>query len=373
MTHLIVRCDLTRSGSQQGFHLHARLDIRLDMPEQGIIAVFGRSGSGKTTLLRCVAGLEHSPSGFISINDTVWQDASKGVFKPVHQRGVGMVFQQPCLFPHLTVRANLNYGLKRTLLSQRHMSWDHVIDILGIGALLERYPQNLSMGEQQRVSIGRAVLGNPCLLLMDEPLASLDAQRKNEILPFIKRLNREMNIPVMYVSHSVQEIIQIADTLILVNEGKATIAGSIHEIFSRLDLSECLGSEDLGDVRGAVIETHVAAHEPEFGLTCLEFYGRRLYVSHQALSIGDPLRVHILSRNVSLSLAPPQAPTSVLNIIEAQVVEIGTIVPGTSAVEVKLDAGCPILATITLKSLHVLALFPGQRVYASIKTVSLQS
>ncbi len=371
MTRLIVRCDMARTGSRQGFHLHARLD----MPGQGIIAVFGRSGSGKTTLLRCLAGLERSPSGFVSINGTVWQDASKGIFTPVHQRGVGMVFQQPCLFPHLKVRANLNYGLKRTLSSssQRHLPWDHVIDMLGIGALLDRYPQHLSMGEQQRVSIGRAVLGNPCLLLMDEPLASLDAQRKDEILPFIKRLNREMNIPVMYVSHSVQEIVQIADTLILVNEGQATIAGSIHEIFSRLNLAECLGFEHLGEITGAVIDTHVVAHEPEFGLTCLEFHGRRLYVSHQPLSIGDPLRIHILSRNVSLSLAPPQAPTSVLNIIEAQVVEIGAIVPEKSAVEVKLDAGCPLLATITRKSLHALALSPGQRVYASIKTVSLQS
>ena len=359
MTRLIAQCDLTRSN----FCLHARLDI----PAQGITAVFGRSGSGKTTLLRCLAGLERNATGLISVNDRVWQESSTGIFIPVHQRAVGMVFQQPCLFPHMTVRANLNYGLARTPLSQRHMPWDQVIEILGIGALLERYPQHLSLGEQQRVSIGRAVLSNPCLLLMDEPLASLDAPRKDEILPFIKRLNREMNIPVVYVSHSVQEIVQLADTLVLMHEGHATVAGPIHEIFSRLGLHEYLG-----EATGAIIDAHVIAHEAEFDLTCLEFHGRRLYMPRQSLNVGDAVRVHILSRNVSLSLVPPQAPTSVLNIIEARVIEIGAAVPGKPAVEVKLDVGCPILATITRKSLHALALSPGQRVYASIKAASLQ-
>lgn len=368
MTRLIARCDLTRPAfrcdlTRSNFRLHARLDL----PAQGITAVFGRSGSGKTTLLRCLAGLERGAAGLISVNGRVWQDPGKGIFIPVHQRAVGMVFQQPCLFPHMTVRANLNYGLTRTPLAERHMPWDQVIEILGIGDLLERYPQHLSLGEQQRVSIGRAVLSNPCLLLMDEPLASLDAQRKDEILPFIKRLNREMHIPVMYVSHSVQEIVQLADTLVLVHEGQATVTGPIHEIFSRLGMEEYFG-----EVAGAVIDAQVIAHEAEFDLTCLEFYGRRLYVPRHPLNIGDRVRVHILSRNVSLSLAPPLAPTSVLNIIEAQVVEIGATVPGKPAVEVKLDAGCPMLATITRKSLHALALSPGQRVYASIKAASLQ-
>ncbi len=369
MTRLIAQCNLTRSGfrndlTRPGF----RLNVQLDIQARGITAVFGRSGSGKTTLLRCLAGLESNATGLIAVNDKVWQESSKGIFVPVHQRAVGMVFQQPCLFQHMPVRANLNYGLARTPSSQRRISWDQVIAILGIGDLLERYPQHLSLGEQQRVSIGRAVLSNPCLLLMDEPLASLDTQRKDEILPFIKRLNREMNIPVVYVSHSVQEIVQLADTLVLVHDGQATITGPIHEIFSRLGLHEYLG-----ELTGAVIEARVTAHEPEFDLTCLEFHGRRLYVPHHALNIGDAVRVHVLSRNVSLSLAPPQVPTSVLNIIEARVIEIGGVVPGQAAVEVKLDAGCPILATITRKSLHALALSPGQRVYASIKTASLQT
>ncbi len=368
MTRLIVQCDLTHSNArQQSFHLHAHLDIPLDLPGQGIIAVFGRSGSGKTTLLRCLAGLERCPSGFVSVNGAVWQDTSKGIFLPVHERTVGMVSQQPCLFPHLTVRDNLDYGFKRTPLLQRRVLWDHVVEILGIGALLDRYPHYLSTGEQQRVSMGRAVLSNPCLLLMDEPLASLDAQRKAEILPFIKRLNREMNLPIVYVSHSIQEIVQLADTLVLVNEGQATITGSVHEIFSRLDVFE-----HQGDVAGAVIDTQVVAHEPEFGLTCLEFYGRRLYVPYQLSSVGDSLRVHILSRNVSLSLTPPPGPTSILNIFEAHVVEIGASTSGKSAVDVKLDAGCLMLATITRKSLLALNLSPGQRVYASIKAVSLQ-
>lgn len=358
MTRLLAHFDL----SPADFRLQAQLDV----PSHGITAVFGRSGSGKTTLLRCLAGLARSPSGFMSLNGAVWQDEAKGIFAPVHRRAVGVVFQEPRLFSHLSVRANLNYGLKRTPVQERRVSWEQVIEILGIGHLLERRTHHLSLGEQQRVAIGRALLTSPRLLLMDEPLASLDVQRKHEILPFIQGLRTALDIPVIYVSHSMQEILQLADTLVLIDAGKTVAAGPVQEIFSRLDLPGYLGG-----TAGAVIDTQVARHEPEFGLTRLEFHGRHLYVPLQALNIGQPLRVHILSRNVSIALAPPSTPTSVLNIIEAHVAEIGPVVADRHSVDIRLDAGCPLLASITRKSLAALALVPGQRVYAYIKAVSL--
>ena len=359
MTRLLARFDLSHPA---GFHLQAQLDV----PSAGITAVFGRSGSGKTTLLRCLAGLARSPAGFMSLDGSVWQDEAKGIFAPTHRRAVGVVFQEPRLFSHLNVRANLNYGLKRTPMEERRVSWEQVIEILDSGHLLERRPHHLSLGEQQRVAIGRALLTSPRLLLMDEPLASLDTQRKHEIIPFIQRLRMALGIPVIYVSHSVQEILQLADTLVLINDGKTVAAGPVHEIFSRLDLPGYLG-----DAAGAVVDTQVAGHEPEFALTRLEFHGRHLYIPLQTLAVGQRLRAHILSRDISIALAPPSAPTSVLNIIEAHIVEIGPVLENRHSVEVKLDAGCPLLASITRKSLTDLTLIPGQRVYAYIKAVSL--
>lgn len=224
MSRLLARFDLARP--------EFRLQAQLDLPAQGVTAVFGRSGSGKTTLLRCLAGLERSPAGFMSMGGTVWQDEEQGAFIPVYRRAIGLVFQEPRLFSHLNVHANLHYGLKRTPQQERYISNEQVIDILGISHLMDRRPYQLSLGEQQRIAIGRALLASPRLLLMDEPLASLDRSRKQEILPFIQRLCAELKIPVVYVSHSVQEILQLADTLVLMNEGAAIAVGPIQEIFS---------------------------------------------------------------------------------------------------------------------------------------------
>lgn len=358
MSRILGRFDLARPGF--------RLQAELDLPAQGVTAVFGRSGSGKTTLLRCLAGLERSPAGFMSMGVTVWQDEGRGVFVPVHHRSIGMVFQEPHLFSHLSVHANLHYGLKRTPQQERYISTEQVIDILGIDHLLDRRPHQLSLGEQQRIAIGRALLASPRLLLMDEPLASLDRPRKQEILPFIQRLCVELKIPVVYVSHSIQEILQLADTLVLMNEGASIAAGPIQEIFSRLDLPHYLG-----DMAGSIVDTRVTGHEPEYGLTRLEFHGSQLYVPLQPLNIGQPLRVHILARNVSLAAAPLSEPISVLNVIEARVTEIGSALEGRHSVDIRLDAGCPLLASITRKSLAMLGLVPGQRVYVYIKAVSL--
>ncbi len=210
------------------------LQVKASLPAEGIAVVFGPSGCGKTTLLRCLAGLERSPTGFLSLGEQVWQDESNDFFLPLSQRPVGYVFQEPRLFPHLNVRSNLLYGWNRTPASERRISLDQVVAILGLDSLLERRPTHLSGGEQQRVVIGRALLTSPRLLLMDEPLSSLDVQRKREIMIFIQRLDKEFRIPIIYVSHALHEVVQLAKTLILLKEGHLAAVGPLGEVFSQV-------------------------------------------------------------------------------------------------------------------------------------------
>lgn len=344
-----------------------RLNVELNVPATGVTAVFGPSGCGKTTLLRCLAGLERSPTGFLRLGEEVWQDESHNLFLRTHHRAVGYVYQELRLFPHLSVRDNLTYGYRRTPPQDRRISFDHVIHLLDLAPLVDRRPHQLSGGEQQRVAIGRALLANPRLLLFDEPLSSLDLDRKREILPFIQRLDKEFGLPIVYVTHSLGEVLQLTSTLVLLHGGRILAAGPINEIFSRFDLPRSLGR----DVVGAVIDTKVGGHEPEYGLTRLEFPGGQLYVPHQPRGIGDPLRVHVLSKDVSIVLGAPPARTSILNILEATVDDIGPVRPESPLVEVRLDIGCPLLASITAKSLANLGLKKGQRVYAQIKAVAL--
>ena len=343
------------------------LDADLEVPDEGVTAVFGPSGCGKTTLLRCLAGLERSSEGFFRLGDTLWQDEAQDVFVPITQRAVGYVFQELRLFPHLSVRDNLRYGLRRTPLQERRFSFDQVVGLFGLGGLLDRRPYHLSGGEQQRVAIGRAVLASPRLLLMDEPLASLDQQRKREILPFIQRLDRELAIPIVYVSHSLNEVLQLTRTLVVLHGGRIVAAGPINEVLARLDLRHTIGP----DVVGAVLDTRVAGHDHAFGLTTLEFQGKTLYVPQQPRAVGEPLRVHVLSKDVSIVLGAPPPRTSVLNILEARIDRIGEADPNSSSVDIRLDIGCPLLASITRKSLMNLDLRPGQRVYAQIKALAL--
>jgi len=344
-----------------------RLTAEFSLPTEGTIAVFGPSGSGKTTLLRCLAGLIRSPSGFLQFDNEVWQDEAKGIFVPIHRRAIGLVFQEARLFPHLSIKRNLTYGMSRVSLQHRRISLDRVVDLLGVEPFLDRRPHQLSGGEQQRVAIGRALLRSPCLLLMDEPLASLDIQRRREILPFIQRVHQELTMPIVYVSHDLSEILQLAKSLILLKEGRVAAVGPIQEIFGRLDLP---GVVEPGVV-GSILDTQVAAHEPEFGLSRVECFGHSLFVPHQNLPVGAPLRLHVLARDVSVVTHFPQTQTSVLNVLEATVVEIGRSRSDQYAVEVKLDVGCPLLATITRKSLHHLNLKKGQVVYAHVKAVAL--
>jgi len=340
-------------------------DVKCTMPLDRTTAVFGTSGSGKTTLLRCIAGLTCATTGYLKFGQDVWQDEQ--TFLPIQQRRVGVVFQDARLFPHLTIKQNLEYGRKRIRTSDHRIQCDHVVDLLGLEKLLERRTHHLSGGEQQRVAIGRALLTSPQLLVMDEPLASLDQERKQEILPFIQRLNQELQIPVLYVSHDLNEILQLANHMVLIKNGKVVATGPIQEVFARLDLPGLVEP----DMVGAILETRIAEHEPEFGLTRVEFEGRSLFIPHQTLPVGAPLRVQIHARDVSLVVGEPAASSSVLNSLEATVVEIEASPKDQYAMEVKLDVGCPLVAMITRKSFHQLDLYPGQKVHAHFKAVAL--
>jgi len=357
MTRLIARFDV----AYPDFRLH----VELDVPASGILALFGPSGSGKTTLVRCLAGLERAPNGYLSLGDDVWQDESDKIYVPISRRSIGYVFQDARLFPHLSVRSNLMYGLNRTPSEQRRVSVEQVVDMLDIEPLLDRRSYKLSGGEQQRVAIGRALLTSPRLLLLDEPLSSLDAERKREILPFIHRLYRELQIPIVYVSHSINEILQLAHHVAFLRKGGIVALGPLNEVFSRLDLHGTLGADPIG----GVIDTTVAAHEPEFALTRLRFNGQSLYVPFRPLDVGQPLRIHILSNDVSLAEGPPSGGTSVLNMLDATVVESKEA--DQSTVDVLLDVGVPLVARITKKSFSNLALKPGHRLTAHIKAAAL--
>lgn len=357
MTRLIARFDV----AYPDFQLQAELDV----PATGILALFGPSGSGKTTLVRCLAGLERASNGYLRLGDEVWQDESRGVYFPLHRRPIGYVFQDTRLFPHLNVRSNLTYGFDRTPVSQRRVALEQVIGILGIESLLDRRPHKLSGGEQQRVAIGRALLTSPRLLLLDEPLSSLDAERKREILPFIQRLYKELQIPIVYVSHSITEIVQLAHQVAFLQKGRVVAIGPLSEVFSRLDLHRTLGQNPVG----GVIDATVAAHEPHFGLSRLEFKGQSLYVPQQSLDVGAPLRVHVLSSDVCLALSTSVPATSALNVLTATIVEIKEV--DQLIVDILLDVGCPLVASITRKSLLTLDLRPGQRLCAQIKAVAL--
>lgn len=357
MSRLLARFDLRFPA----FHL----DVELDVPMSGITAIFGPSGSGKTTLVRCLAGLERAPRGFIQFGEEVWQDERLRRCLPLYKRPIGYVFQEPRLFPHYDVRANLLYGYKRIPVDERRIAIEQVVEILGINHLLDRRIHKLSGGEQQRVAIGRALLTSPKLLLLDEPLASVDLQRKQELLPFIRRLHEELHIPVVYVSHAIAEILQLADRVVLLKDGKVFAVGALNEILISLKFRGQFGSHRIG----AILDARVTAHEAEYGLTQLEFNGHFLFVPLQSVPVGNLVRVHILSNDVSLVLGKTIVPTSVLNILEATIVKIQET--NQSSADVLLDIGVPLVASITKKSLMSLGLKPGQRVFAHIKAVAL--
>ncbi len=353
MSGLHARLRLTRGTFTLEADFHA--------PSRGVTAVFGPSGSGKTTLLRAIAGLERAPEGRVALDEAVWQDAS--VWLPTHRRPLGYVFQEASLFPHLTVRGNLEYGLRRAP-AGRALSLDAVADLLGVRPFLERDPGHLSGGERQRVAIARALLPGPRLLLLDEPISSLDWAGKAAILPYLEQLHDELSIPMLYVSHAPDEVARLADHLVLLEAGRVRAAGPAAEILTRLDLTLAHG-----DAAAAAIDATVASEDAEFHLVWLEFPGGRLAVARGGLRPGARARVRIHARDVSLSLDRPGR-TSILNVLPARVEEVQEDAPGQ--VMARLDAGgTRLLARLTRKSAHDLALHAGMEVFAQVKSVAL--
>lgn len=337
------------------------LDVDLELPGRGVTALFGHSGSGKTTFLRCIAGLERVSKGQLIFEGETWQDAK--CWRPTHQRPIGYVFQDASLFPHLTVMGNLRYGYARSRSTGR-VRLDQIIDMLGIGHLLDRKPDRLSGGERQRVAIARAVAVCPRLLLMDEPLAALDLQRKREILPFLERLRDELDIPILYVSHLHEEVARLADHLVLMEGGKVLASGALSDMSARMELPVRL-ADDVGVVlAGVVAEKDVAWH-----LARVEFDGGSLWVRDGGVRVGQHVRVHVLARDVSLALQP--GVTSIQNVLLSEVDAVGEDThPGIALVRVRVGAAL-LLARLTRRAVSRLGIAVGQRVWTQIKSAAL--
>jgi molybdate transport system ATP-binding protein len=330
----------------------------------GLTALFGRSGSGKTSLVNIVAGLIRPERGRVSLDGEILTNTGQDLFVPPRKRRIGYVFQEGRLFPHMTVRQNLLYGRWFAPKGGRPGEIDHVVELLGIGALLGRRPANLSGGEKQRVAIGRALLSRPRLLVMDEPLASLDEPRKAEIVPYIERLRDEAGVPIVYVSHAIGEVARLATTMVLLSEGRVAAMGPTAAIMGRIDLFPLTGRAEAG----ALLATRVAGHDAAFGLTVLRTAAGDLRVPHLDMPIGAPLRVRIRARDVMIALHPPDA-LSALNVLPGTVAEIGRA--EGPIVEMRLDcAGEPLVARLTRRSVETLDLQPGRRVYAVIKSIA---
>jgi molybdate transport system ATP-binding protein len=338
------------------------LDVDLALPGRGVTALFGSSGSGKTTLLRCIAGLERSSRGLLSFNGEIWQDDK--TWLPTHRRPLGYVFQEASLFPHLSVLGNLRYGMKRVI-SERKVGLEQAVELLGIGHLLERKPDHLSGGERQRVAIARALAVSPRLLLMDEPLAALDLKRKQEILPYLERLHDELEIPVLYVSHSPDEVARLADHLVVMEGGRILVSGPLSETLARLDLPVRLG-EDVGVVLDAIVgEIDAAWH-----LARVDFPGGSLWTRDKGIPVGRKVRVRVLARDVSLA-TKRQEHTSIQNHLLGQVDAVADDEhPGLVLVRVRIGQSV-LVARLTKRSAAAIGVSPGQDVWVQVKSVAL--
>jgi len=331
----------------------------------GVTALFGRSGAGKTSVINAIAGILRPDSGRIAIDDSLLFDSARGIDVPTPKRHVGYVFQEGRLFPHLTVRQNLRYARLVLRSPEPVGQFEHVVDLLGLGRLLERRPGNLSGGERQRVAIGRALLSNPRLLLFDEPLASLDAHRKDEILQYMELMRDEVRIPIVYVSHAVDEVIRLADIVVMMSSGEVVAAGPAEEVMGRTDMRTASGTFE----GGAIIEGRVASQDMDYDLAEIEFDGGTLAVANVDALIGERVRVRIRARDVSIALDRPRN-ISIQNVLAGTVSGVGPERGG--AVDVSIAVGSAILRSrITLRSAQQLGLGPGRAVFALVKAVSL--
>jgi molybdate transport system ATP-binding protein len=333
---------------------------------EGVTALFGRSGAGKTSVVNAIAGLLRPERGRVTISGEPVFDSESGIDVPTPRRRVGYVFQEARLFPHLNVRQNLRYARLFSRGPETPGHFERVVELLGLAQLLQRRPGNLSGGEKQRVAIGRALLSEPKLLLLDEPLASLDGHRRNEILQYIELLRDEVRIPILYVSHSVEEVVRIADTVVLLSAGDAVAVGTAEEIMGRPDLRPTAAPFE----GGAVIDARVVDQDLEYDLAKLAFDGGILTVTNVDALIGERVRVRIRARDVSIALDRPQR-ISIQNVLRGTVAEVATERGGV--VDVSIAVGATVLrARVTRRSADQLGLVPGLPAYALVKAVSLE-
>ena len=347
------------------------LKLELQLPGQGITAIFGPSGSGKTTLLRAVAGLEKNPQGRIQIAANIWQDTKQGIHLPTWQRPLGYVFQESSLLPHLSVAENLNFGLKRALKSansaqtEANKALQASIELLGIGSLLKRMPDEWSGGERQRVAIARAIAMQPQLLLMDEPLASLDAARRQEIFPWLARLRDELKMPMLYVTHSAEEVTRLADHLVVLDQGHVKAQGSVSAV-----LTQVVNPVVVGEDAGALIAGCIGAVDAQWHLSRVDFDGGCIWMRDAGLPVGKAVRIRILARDVSLATAEPQN-TSIQNQLRGS---IQSITPDAHPSQVMVVIKCgadEVLARVTKRAVDELCLQVGQSVWTQVKSVAL--
>jgi molybdate transport system ATP-binding protein len=341
------------------------LDLDLSFPAKGITALFGPSGAGKTTVLRCVAGLERAGNGLVRIGADVWQDDSRGQFVPTWQRALGYVFQEASLFDHLDVEANLRFGLARSGRPSDRSAWNALLDLMGIGPLLGRRTHQLSGGERQRVAIARALASQPRVLLLDEPMASLDQARKDEILPWLERLRDELSIPMLYVSHSAAEVARLARTLVVLQGGRVLAAGPIEQVYAAAETRAAFG-----DDAGILMSGQVAARDTAYQLARVDFDGGHLWLRDEGFVQGQQVRVRVLARDVSLTTEEPRH-TSIQNHWHGSIEQIAPDRhPSQSLVHLKCG-NQPLIASVTRRSIDALELKIGQPVWAQVKSAAL--
>lgn len=353
--------DITLKKKQGNF----KIDTAFIVEGNGTTALFGHSGAGKTSVINMIAGLSCPDSGHIIINGRTVFNSREKINLPPEKRRFGYVFQEGRLFPHLSVNSNLLYGMKRIPENERFIHLDQVIGLLGIGHLLKRRPGTLSGGEKQRVAIGRSLLTSPALLLMDEPLASLDAARKKEVLPFIASLSKKLSIPILYVSHALNEIISLSDHLVFLSNGKVQASGNTADVVCQKDFNKLSGRNE----SGTMLITQVTAHDPAARLTKLSFLGKTLIIPQTDLPVGHRVRVWIRWRDVGLSLEKISK-SSFQNILSGTVTALTTDTEH-STVNITMDVGFLLTATITHHAACQLRLKPGMEIHALIKSISL--
>jgi molybdate transport system ATP-binding protein len=339
------------------------LDVSLAFEADGVTALLGPSGSGKTTLLRCLAGLERDPHGELRFRDQIWQAGSQWL--PTHQRPIGYVFQDARLFPHLSVRKNLEFGFRRIPPAQRKIGFERAVSWLGVEPLLERKPHKLSGGERQRVAIARALLCSPQLLLLDEPLASLDLASRAHIMPLLENVQRQLQLPIVYVTHAPAEVVRLATRIVLLDTGRVLAVGSANDLLTRPDLP-LAHFEDAG----AIVDAVVVKHAPEYHLTYVGAGGGSLAISLHDLAVGETLRVHVRARDVSVALVRAER-SSIGNVLPAKILGIHLDRDPAHRL-LRLDcAGAVLLSRITQRSAVELDLVVGQAVFAQVKSVAL--